>query len=207
MNSRSFLLPLAVAACCQLPAEAADQSASTSATPPKQTAPSIRFLRPIKGERFSDFPIYVQVGVEGFHLVAPSRQPVKNPPAGTGYVCYSMDDYPVCGTNETQVMIGKFLGAHYVPVGWHTLKAELVDANGNSLNPPVVAETAAFSGHPAAVETDHVQGGSLQAEVNSQELYKMRLHLQELQAEMLRIKTGNTGFVPVPVTDGEHRGE
>src|SRR6202012_241914 len=102
----------------------------------------------------------------------------------------------VFGTDDTQVMIGKFVGDRYIPVGWHTIKAELVDVNGNPLNPPVVAETSAFSGHAAPVETDHVQTGNMPAELNAEELYKMRLQLKEMQAELQRIRTGNAGFVP-----------
>jgi hypothetical protein len=203
---RRLLLPVAAGLTFQLAGVAQEHSApsaSRTASPP--AAPTIRFLRPIRGERFTDLPIFVQVDVTGFHLAPPDKQRSKTASSNTGHIRYTMDDFPVCGTDGTQVMIGKFTGAQYVPVGWHVLKAELVDANDNPLNPPVIAETAAFSGHPAAVETDHVQGGSLKAELNAQELYKMRLQLQEMQKELLRIRTGNSGFVPVPVSGDEHR--
>jgi hypothetical protein len=202
---RWLLLPAVSILSYQLADAAAAQSTSASSTASAQSAPSILFLRPIRGERFSDLPIYIQVGVSAFRLVPPDKQHSNTPPPNTGHIVYSMDDFPVYGTDETQVMIGKFVGERYIPVGWHKVKAELVDVNGNSLNPPVVAETATFSTHAAATETDHVQNGSIEAELNAQELYQMRLQLQELQKELVRIRTGNSGFVPVPASGVEHR--
>jgi hypothetical protein len=208
VNVRWLLLLVAAGFGYQSVGAAVEHSASSaSATASRQSAPAIRFLRPIRGEHFFDFPVFLQVDVAGFHLAPPDKQRSKTLPVNTGYIRYSMDDYPVCGTDETQVMIGKFLFDRYLPVGWHVVKAELVDVNGNPLNPPVIAETAVFSGHAAAVETDHVQNGSVAAELNAQELYKMRLQLQELQTELLRIRTGNSGYVPVPVSGNEHRAE
>jgi hypothetical protein len=202
LNIRRLLLPLAVSSACQLAAVAQTAPAPTAS---RQSPPAVRFLRPIRGEHFTDLPIFIQVDVSGFHLIAPDKQRSKVLPPNTGHIRYSMDDFPICGTDGTQVMIGKFSGDRYVPVGWHVLRAELVDVNGNPLNPPVKAETAAFSGHPATVETDHVQGGSLSAELNAQELYKMRMQLQDMQKELLRIRTGNSGFVPIPASGEEHR--
>ena len=208
MNFRRFFLPAVASLGCQLAGAAAEHTvASASPTATRQSAPSIRILRPIRGEHFFDFPIFLQVDVSGFHLVAPDKQHSKTPAADTGYIRYSMDDYPIYGTDDTQVMIGKFLGAGYIPVGWHVIKAELVDVNGNPLNPPVIDETSTYSGHNAAVETDHVQNGNVQAETTAQELYKMRLQLQELQKELVKIRTGNSGYVPVPMNGEQHGGE
>src|SRR5271154_1889372 len=96
MKVSSFALPLAAALVCQLAGNAASDSASPSkGKTNKQSTPTIEFLRPIKGEHFYDFPVYIQLGVDGFSLVPPDSQPVKSAPANTGHICYSLDDYPL----------------------------------------------------------------------------------------------------------------
>lgn len=208
MKIKLFALPVAAFLVYQLAATAADKSGSSSNVKAvEQSSPTIRLLRPIRGEHFNDFPIFVEAEVTGFHLVPPEKQHSKTAPANTGYIAYSMDDLPVYGTDDTQLMIGKFLGERYLPVGWHVVKAELVDVNSNPLNPPVFVVTSVFTGHSALLETDHAEKGSLQAELNAQELYKMRQHLEELEKELLRIKTGNTGFSPTPATGEQQGGE
>lgn len=165
-------------------------------------APSIQFMRPVKGERFFDFPIFIQVDVSGFHLVPSSEERSKSTTDNTGYICYSLDDYPVYATEDTQLMIGKFTGDFYVPVGTHVLKAQLVDVNGKPLNPPVLAITSISTGHPAVVESNYTETGVQKAESIGHELSLMRTHLNELKKELARIKNGTAGFVLDPGSAG-----
>src|SRR5262249_26669980 len=142
-------------------------------------SPSIDFLRPIKGEHFYDYPIYIQVSVRGFKLIPLDKPSAGNASPDAGHISYSLDDYPLYQTDDTQIMIGKFLGNGYLPVGWHVLRAELVDINNHPLKPPVLVSQSVFTGHPANVEADHAQEASLKAETVAEELYKMRVHLEE----------------------------
>ncbi len=205
---RSFAIPLIAVFTTQMAAVAAEHSTSSSkkASEPAP-APAIRFLRPVRGEHFFDFPIFLQLDVSGFKLVPPEDTPVKNPPPNTGHILYSMDDFPEYVSDGTQIMIGKTLGPKYLPVGWHVIKVQLVDVNNQPLNPPVSAVTSVFTGHPALAESDHAEKGTLNAELNSQELYQMHLYLEKLQNELLRLKTGNSGFVPSPSAMEGHQGE
>jgi hypothetical protein len=160
--------------------------------------PSIRFLRPLVDERFFDYPIFVQVQVSNFHLVPPEPHPARRAQPNTGHIAYSLDDYPVYSTDDTQLMIGKKVGTSYLPVGLHVLKAQLVDVNGHPLNPLVAVETEVFTGHPAAVEVIHTPGGPQQAELTGQELYKMNVLLEDVQKEITKLENGTAGYSPTP---------
>lgn len=192
-------LPLAAALLLQLAVAAAPDSAvSAGAKPVGQSGPTIKFLRPIKGEHFFDFPVFMQVQVSGFHLIPPDIKQSGKILADSGHICFSLDDYPVYATEDTQIMIGKFLGPRYLPVGWHVLKAELVDVNDRPLSPPVTAVTSVYTGHDALEESEHAEKGTQEAELVTEELHKMRGHLEELKRGLQRIETGSTGFVPNP---------
>lgn len=201
MGIRTFALPIALCFVCQcvgVAKEGSIPSSNKNAGPPPR--PTIRFLRPVRDERFFDVPIYLQVQVSDFHLVEPEALGSGTKAPNTGHIQYSMDDYPVCATSDTQIMLGKNLGNGYLPVGFHVLKAQLVDVNGKPLDPPMVAVTNIFSEHPAAVEVVHSPNGSQQAELVVQQLYQLRVHLQELQKDLSKIQTGNFGYSPTPIT-------
>ena len=171
-----------------------------SATPTEtQISPVLHFIRPMKDERFFDFPIYVQLLVSGVHLAAPDDAHAAKPRPNVAHIQYKFDDFPVISTDDTQFMIGKWLGNEYLPVGLHVLKAELVDDSGKPLNPPVQAVTELFTGHPAVVETIHTTSGSEKAELTGAELYQMRTHLERIENELKKLKTGNAGFSPTPL--------
>jgi hypothetical protein len=192
-------LSLAAFSLCQLAAVAASDSAGPAGTrADAQGGPTIKFLRPIKGENFFDFPIFIQVQVTGFRLIPPDIRPADKTTADSGHICYSLDDYPVYATEDTQILIGKFLGPRYLPVGWHVLKAELVDKNDRPLSPAVLAVTSVFTGHNAPEESAHVEKGVPEAEQVTEELHKMRTHLEEIKRGLQRIETGNAGFVLDP---------
>ncbi len=204
MNLKLLCAPIALTLICQwIPGAFAKPQLAEKPAVEQQPPPSIRFLRPLKDERFFDYPIFVQVDVDRFQLVAPTGQANPHPRPHTGHIAYSMDDYPVVATDDTQFMIGKKLGDVYLPVGLHVLKAQLVDENGKPLDPPVVATTELFTGHPAVVEAIHTTTGSARAELTGQELYQMRVHLEELEKDLKKLKAGDAGFTPSPVSGGQ----
>jgi hypothetical protein len=200
-----FAMPLALLLACQLTGKSMAETKSANVKKEQQEIPGpnpgIRFLRPLKDERFFDYPIFVQVDVTGFQLVPPGEHPSGPPHAHVGHILYSFDDYPVVATDDTQFMIGKKLGDEYLPVGLHVLKAQLVDVNDHPLNPSVEVATEVFSGHPAMVETVHRVDGSQKAELAGQELYKMRMNLKELENELKKLKTGDAGFTPTSISN------
>jgi hypothetical protein len=107
-----------------------------------------------------------------------------------------MDDFPVCCASTTQLMFGKNIGRRYIPVGRHVFRAELKDSNHQSLNPPVIAETFAWSGHPAARESMRSAVGSSQSDYQQEELHKVQQQLDQVQQELLRLQNGSAGYQP-----------
>jgi len=176
------------------------QSTSNKTTQP---APALQFIRPLADERFFDYPIFVQLFVSGFHLVTPGEPHNGKSRENYGYIRYKFDDYPVVATDDTQFMIGKKLGANYLPVGLHVLKAELVDETGKPLNPPAETVTEVFTGHPATVEAINTAHGSQRAELTAAELYKMRVHMEQIESELRKLKAGDAGYTPMPVQSGQ----
>jgi len=195
MNVRSIIALLALLFFCQSGAMAASEAPK----PTDKAGPTIRFLRPMRNEKFFDYPIFIQVEVLGFDLKPPEVNEVAKPPRNTGHINYCMDDLPIYVTDDTQIMIGKRLGNIYVPAGVHFLKAELVDVNNKPLNPPVEVITEFATGHPAVNEVAHTTNNFGKPELNAEEIYQMRVHLEQMQKELEKIKTGNSGFSPTPV--------
>jgi len=187
---------------------AAGASAQTSLNPlakasSSQAGPSIEFLRPIKNEGFFDYPIFIQVGVERFKLVPPNLNSENTKP-GVGHIDYTVDDFPVFSTDETQIMFGKNLGYGYIPVGRHVLKAELVDNKDHSLNPAVVAQTVVWSGHPAQKETYRSEVGAPATELAPEQLRKVQQQLEQVQLELLRVQNGSGGYQPMRMVTGRN---
>lgn len=180
---------------CPWTASAFADSATTDATASER--PSLSFMRPIKDERFFDYPIFVQVQVSNFNLLPPALAHGSQP-VNSGHLQYSMDDYPVCTTDDTQVMIGKKLGNNYLPAGFHLLKAQLVDVNGTSLKPPVMAITEIFTGHPAATQVNHSLDKFSRVNLTDEELFQLEIRLEELQSELRKLEHGSTGYLPTP---------
>jgi len=196
-----YAIPVVWLLCETLGCGAALAADNKAAEPPPP--PSIRFLRPLVDEHFIDYPIFVQVQVSNFHLVPPEPHPARRAQPNTGHIAYSLDDYPVYSTDDTQLMIGKKVGnASYLPVGLHVLTAQLVDDTGHPLDPPVVVKTEVFTGHPAPVEAIHTPGGSHQAELTGQGLYKMNVLIEDVQKEITKLKNGTAGYSPNPSAAG-----
>jgi len=179
------------------------QTLAAAPTASSSTGPTIKFLRPMKNELFSDVPIYIQVCVDKFKLVAPD-QIGEQAGSGTGFIDYSLDDFPVLCTDSTQLMLGKNLGRGYIPVGKHVLRAQLVDINDHPLQPPVIAETFVWSTHPASRETSSSSPGSTVADPEQDELRKVQLHLQQVQRELYRIQSGTSGYQPTPMLNNRN---
>lgn len=204
MKLKLFAAPFALLLVCQWASVATAAEPDSANVKDGASSPTIRFMRPLKDERFFDYPIFVQVDVKGFQLVAPGEHRPGRPRPNVGHILYSFDDYPVVSTDDTQFMIGKKIGENYLPVGLHVLKAQLVDENDHPLTPPTFAVTEVFTGHPAVVEAIHTENGSEKAELTGQELYQMRVSLEQVQKELHKLQVGNPGFTPSPVSGGGH---
>lgn len=180
-------------------AEPQEANSTITAEASNHRLPRICFLRPIKGERFDDLPIYIQVEVADFRLVSPDKPHVSDRPC-TGYICYSLDDYPVYATCETQLMIGKLVGNSHLPAGTHVLRAELVDTNGKVLEPAVAAVTSVYTSYPADPEVHFEETRLPQVGASQRQLSKMLMQLAALRQQLFRLKNG-MGFVPRPDDD------
>lgn len=188
---KTKIFALATAITCQ--SFACTVSAKASSEAPTKTAATITFVRPLKNEVFNDQPIYSQVLVSNFNLVAPTLAP-GGADGKSGHIDYTLDDFPVCSTKAIQLMFGKNLGRRYLPVGRHVLRAELKDCNNNSLNPPVVTDVSLWTRHPAGRESNRAAVGAESGELTSEELLAVRQYLEQAQFELSKIQNG--GFQP-----------
>lgn len=172
---------------------AADQSAALSNA--TQSGPKVEFLRPLTNEVFSNAPIYVQVRVDNFKLVAPDHNDQTTEPSG--YIRYTLDDFPVVCTKATQIMVNKNLGRGYIPAGKHYLRAELVDSSDHPLGPPVIANIQFWSAHPAYIEATRAGVGA--SPTKQDQLRSVQRDLQKVQTQLLQLESGDTGYKPKPM--------
>lgn len=122
------LVPL-LAACAKT------SGAASSAAPGKAGAPvssdaTIKLVEPAAGGEVPAGTLTVKVETTGITFTMPSNTNV----AGEGHVHFTLDDRPFVMSTEAQAEIED------VTAGVHTLKAELVQNDTQSFDPPIEVE-------------------------------------------------------------------
>jgi hypothetical protein len=121
------LVPLLAACTKSAPSNSgATQQAPTSSD--AVAAPTVKLLTPTASSEVAAGDLTVKVETSGLKFTMPSNTNVP----GEGHVHFTLDDRPFQMSVEPQAEIKD------VAPGVHTLKAELVQNNTKSLDPPVV---------------------------------------------------------------------
>lgn len=180
----AFVLALLVA---QIGLDAvADVSPQTSDA---QSHPSIQFVHPQANEIVSDYPIFIETKVSNFTVAPPVQYwgRVQQEEAAIGHIHYTLDDSPIFATKATKVMFGQSSDKP-LPLGEHFLRAELVNNNHNSLNPPVFVmipircERPDKEKHPASSRTIPVD------DQIRQQLQMLDQQLKDVQKQFQQVK-------------------
>lgn len=123
--SRLLALSLVLAGC----SGKADDTGGVAA------APSIAFLAPEDGAVLNPGPVDISLVVDGFTLVEPTKH-TEDGEALSGYIVLSYDDG---GTTLTESTGATQASITLNGTGTHTIAAELVYDDGDSLDPAVTA--------------------------------------------------------------------
>ncbi|HEY9772328.1 MAG TPA: hypothetical protein V6C81_00810 [Planktothrix sp.] len=196
---------ITVAALAQAKPAAAQQQTAAATQPAQQppqqqptkpAGPVIVFVTPHAGDKIKDYPIFVETRVTGFTLASPVQYWDRVTPENRfiGHIHYTLDDGPIFATKGTHLVFGKPDGK-ILPAGTHILRAELVNINHNSLNPPVYAEIPLVCEHgpetaaqtAAAVIPIDAKGRKQLAKVEEKlhetekEFAELKSHLKDVQ--------------------------
>ncbi len=109
--------------------------------------PAVRIMRPKPKQLFYDTPILIQVFVTNFKLEAPKNFFGTTDDQTIGHIHYTLDNFPLVATAETQLMLGKNAHKKPLPAGEHVLTVELVKTNHKSLSPKVITKVKFLTDH------------------------------------------------------------
>lgn len=123
------LVPL-LAACAQATDASSGVSAPASAPRGEQTTTAtIELVEPTEGAEVPAGTITVRVETTGLKYTMPSNTNVP----GEGHIHFTLDDRPFVMSTESEAQLED------VEPGPHTLRAELVENNTQSFDPPIEA--------------------------------------------------------------------
>lgn len=129
-------LGLVLTGCSTAPAGTTSGSTNSQSGPtdPAVTPPTIKVLAPVDGGAVKGKGLSVKVETTGLKFVMPSNTVVP----GEGHVHFTLDDQPFKMSTAPDYAFKD------VAPGQHTLKAELVQNDTKSFDPPVV-QTVTFT--------------------------------------------------------------
>jgi hypothetical protein len=151
--------------------------------------PAIEFVSPHAEARVNDYPISIETKVTDFTLSAPVQywDRVDGPDRFIGHIHYTLDDCPIFATSKTRLVMTKPEGKS-LPVGRHVLRAELVNANHEPLNPPSFAEIQFVCERSAKAGDKTSTGAVVIDDRGRDQLQKLETQLQDVQKEISQLK-------------------
>ena len=130
----ALMITVVLAGCAAAPGASGTQKSAASGGSAVVTPPTIKVLAPLDGAKVPAGQIVIKVETTGLKFVMPSKTVVP----GEGHVHFTLDDQPIkMSTTPDYALSG-------VAPGPHSLKAELVQNDTTSFDPPVF-QTVAFT--------------------------------------------------------------
>lgn len=124
------LIAIALTACAGAPPAGAASGAAPGASAQPATPPTMKLVTPTEGATLPAGDVQMAVETTGLKFVMPSNTVV----AGEGHVHFTLDDKPFQMSTDPEYVMKD------VAPGPHTLKAELVQNDTKSFDPPVFEE-------------------------------------------------------------------
>jgi len=200
----SFFISSTIA-CAQTPnAPNATPPAPDSSKPPP---PTIEFLHPQANEKFSDYPLHIQVTVNNFRLLPPVQYWTKVEPEdeAKGHIHYTLDDSPIYATSKTEIVLGKNANKS-LPAGKHILRAELRYINHEGLKTPVFAEIPILceradklDDKDSAVGSSSIKGGA------KEQLDQIEFQIRQVQRQLQQLQKGDSARQQVPANNESNK--